>query len=399
MGSVPDDLIGQILLRLPVKALLRFKSACKPWLLQISDKQFAKSHFEIAAPTHKVFVKNNHSQLDCIDVDASLLNNCGKLVFNFPLPSSVHKDGCKVYIVGTCRGFMLLKNYFVEKTKDVFDFVIWNPSTGFHKGINYVSAPLACVHHDSSLYGLGYDSSCDDYQIVIVATQARLILVHSFSLKKNSWSLSECTTPFYSREIHGLYLEASLHWYVKPFDRPPFIFAFHVTEKRLFEILLPSVSDIGLDYDKQYFRVIRGCLCLCVVEEGVGTSIWMMKEYNVQSSWTKFFVPLSTTSPPDLLPVFYPLCFTKNGEILGSNSKTLVKLNDEGQLLEHHPDDHNVDSSIFSYCGVYRESLLSISEDNDETAGNPGTIATSSRQQEITIKFSDGRIITLPLEQ
>jgi hypothetical protein len=48
---LPHELIIQILLRLPVKSLLRFKCVCKLWLTLISDAHFANSHFQITA-TH-----------------------------------------------------------------------------------------------------------------------------------------------------------------------------------------------------------------------------------------------------------------------------------------------------------------------------------------------------------
>lgn len=43
-ADLPEDLIREVLLRVPVKSLLVCKSVCKPWLSTISNPNFIKSH-------------------------------------------------------------------------------------------------------------------------------------------------------------------------------------------------------------------------------------------------------------------------------------------------------------------------------------------------------------------
>jgi len=47
--------------------------------------------------------------------------------------------------------------------------------------------------------------------------------------------------------------------------------------------------------------------------------IWVMKEHKVHSSWTKNLV-----LPIDVIPSrrFSPICFTKSGDIVGTDGKT-----------------------------------------------------------------------------
>ncbi|KAL5163565.1 F-box/kelch-repeat protein [Glycine soja] len=47
--ETPQEMINQILLRLTVKSLIRFKSVTKSWLSHISDPHFATSHLELSA--------------------------------------------------------------------------------------------------------------------------------------------------------------------------------------------------------------------------------------------------------------------------------------------------------------------------------------------------------------
>lgn len=61
--------------------------------------------------------------------------------------------------------------------------------------------------------------------------------------------------------------------------------------------------------------------------------MWTMKEYKVQTSWTKSFV-MSTNYYP-FLYCFEPICFTKTGEVFGSGGHDrLLRLNVKGELLE-----------------------------------------------------------------
>lgn len=45
LGSLPEELVINILLRLPVKSLLQCKSVCKEWHALISSPSFIKGHF------------------------------------------------------------------------------------------------------------------------------------------------------------------------------------------------------------------------------------------------------------------------------------------------------------------------------------------------------------------
>jgi len=52
MYMLPFELIIQILLRLPVKSLIRFKCVCKSLFSLISnDTHFANSHFQLTSST------------------------------------------------------------------------------------------------------------------------------------------------------------------------------------------------------------------------------------------------------------------------------------------------------------------------------------------------------------
>lgn len=213
--TLPDDLIVNILSRLRVRSLLRSKCVCKSWLSLISDPQFVKSHSGLAeaTPTHLLLKSSNNPQFNCIDIEASLHDDgdSTKVIFNIPPPSSASGPVSRVDIVGSCRGFILLAYVYAN----FFYFVIWNPPTGFHKRIDNVSSTDDCVErvfrigydNFALLFGIGYDSSTDDYVVVIVTVSLPLPLritsrrwsakVFCFSLRTNLWSFTEGTAQPY----------------------------------------------------------------------------------------------------------------------------------------------------------------------------------------------------------
>ena len=77
-------------------------------------------------------------------------------------------------------------------------------------------------------------------------------------------------------------------------------------------------------------RVMGECLCIFVQRYNWDLAtvweMWSMKEYNVESSWSKLFV-LSLAHNPSVR-CFRPLCFTKNGEMLGWLKKEHVNENE-----------------------------------------------------------------------
>ncbi|KAL1816571.1 hypothetical protein ACET3Z_019145 [Daucus carota] len=62
INDLPEGLISQILLRLPVKSLLQCKSVCKPWLSLISTPHFIKSQL-----LHAITASINTPTLLCIE--------------------------------------------------------------------------------------------------------------------------------------------------------------------------------------------------------------------------------------------------------------------------------------------------------------------------------------------
>ena len=56
-GSLPNDLILQILARLPIKSLFRFKSVCKSWSNLPSDAHFIRLHYQASSKDPNLLIE------------------------------------------------------------------------------------------------------------------------------------------------------------------------------------------------------------------------------------------------------------------------------------------------------------------------------------------------------
>ena len=367
---LPSELIIQILLRLPVKFLLRFRCVCKSWFSLISDSHFAKSHFEVSSLTHthrnRIITisrtsappfnirKPNPNQIRCIDFETSTNHDFVSPNHDFILRQPYY---CK--IKGSCRGFICLYCYT--------NLYVWNPATGFHRQIPL--SPFASklnAYHFCHLYGFGYDQSTDDYLVVLLSYDPTLPNRSShlefFSLRDNAWNQIE--DPHFTYFNAALIVKAesffngAFHWVACRNDLlVDVIIVFDLMEKKLLEMPLPD--DFDNDPVSYGLWVFGEFLSLWGMDfHNSRVEIWVMKEYKLHSSWTKtLLIPIDRN-----IICFSPINSTKSGDIIGSsNDGGLVKYNDRGQLLEYQEGRGNV-----RQVAMYIESLLSLPVDLEQ---------------------------------
>ncbi|KEH32240.1 putative F-box domain, galactose oxidase/kelch, beta-propeller, F-box associated interaction [Medicago truncatula] len=353
------ELIVQILLRLPVNSLIRFKCVCKSWFFLISDPLFANSHFHLTAATHTRRILFISPPPRSIDLEASLAYDSisSSVNLDFLLPESYYDFEIK----GSCRGFILLH---CAPT-----LYLWNPSTGFHKQIPLCPSWLEEDDDDERLYGFGYDQLTDDYLVVLSFFPYISSHFEFFSLRANTWIQIECTDSPFANGIDdkpsvGSLYNGAIHWLAyRAGLGKNVILAFDLTERQLFDMLLPDdYYNYNYDPNNCGLWVFGEFLSLYAMDYNDNTiEMWVMNEYKVNSSWTKTLV-LSVDDISD--ESFSPLCCTKSGDIIGAHSGIgLVKYDDNGQLLGRF-SKWNVtwDGSV----AIYTESLLSLPGDNEQ---------------------------------
>ncbi|KAL2329774.1 hypothetical protein Fmac_017355 [Flemingia macrophylla] len=380
--TLPLELIGEILLRLPVRSVVRFKLVCKSWLSLISEPQFGLSHYDLAAaPSHRLFLISNDSYAESLDFRSSPLGAHSSVV-RLPLPPTSppfrdehrHRDHHdKHEIVGSCRGLIVL--YFERSC----DLIIWNPSIGVYELLPKFDYGITRLY----LFGFGYDTASDDYLLVLIGLfneyrsdedsddgdaseeSACRVDYQVISFKSDSSDTGDVFVRYVilsDRFRCGVLFNVALHWLVFSKEkRVPVILVFDLIKRGFSEI--PLFGCITMEkYEVNSFRVMGGCLSVCCsLRDSAVDEIWVMKEYKEESSWTKFVVIPSNG--------FSPICFAEDGGIIGSNvDGRLEKLNDKGEVLDHFV--YGEGQWLYSadlQCAVYRESLVSLSSVVPET--------------------------------
>lgn len=114
-GGLLDDLFVDILLRLPVKSILRFKSVCKSWNTVIKDRFFVKLQLNRAVV--------DNMNLGLMMIRLPITRQLFTIELNASSESVVPCDGYWRFIVwGSCNGILLEEFRFANGCLRLFFF-------------------------------------------------------------------------------------------------------------------------------------------------------------------------------------------------------------------------------------------------------------------------------------
>ncbi|XP_074298447.1 F-box/kelch-repeat protein At3g23880-like [Silene latifolia] len=288
---MPLDMILDILVWLPAKSALRFKSVCREWCNLINSPFFAKLHLN---KSHQPDSGHNQALIGTLLSIPTL-----RIVDDLYRPSRWTKlslpnniDKAYIQVVGSCNGLVCFKFTDIYGCPDIRCFLICNPTTRTFKSIlpssekKWMERSLSC--------GFGYDSEHDDYKIVVTSnvwTEYDDRDVRIYRVKADLWSYPTPTTGVSSGKIWEnrdpvifkdkmLYYLVSSGWDYKiaRFDV--------VSEKWTDDLCIP----IQLKKYSPKLGAFDGCLYLRTGD--CSTEIWILEEDD--GSWKKLFrLPIS----------------------------------------------------------------------------------------------------------
>ncbi|KAF3615417.1 putative carotenoid 9,10(9',10')-cleavage dioxygenase 1-like [Capsicum annuum] len=292
-----EEILMDILSRLSVKSLLRFKCVSKFWKTLISQPYFKKKHLNHA--------KNQLSSQQFLfarwDTDCHFLSSTLPLV---ELVKDIRIFDCSSNSNGavgrkvccSCDGLFLIGIWSEPHVKQPSILVIWNPSTKESIALPHSEFPLDVDDDDStyyhgndsvgSAYGLAYDSINDDYKIFRIDMYASYEI---FSLKTGSWRIIDETSAGRTNSFMlsgGEYL-AFVH------GGKFCLVSFNISNEMFREMPLPEIVcsqihfKIVIDVDVGV-SVLRGTLAVYYKNEKA-FDLWLMKNYGIKDSWMKLF--------------------------------------------------------------------------------------------------------------
>ncbi|XP_059285777.1 F-box protein CPR1-like [Lycium ferocissimum] len=202
-----EEITMDILSRLPVQSLLRFKCVSKFWMTLISEPYFMMKHLHHAKNnqnSQKILVLNGKFSLYCSSLSSVQL---AEDVHKLDWPSSGKPWRCKIY--GCYDGLAFIGFHNCPDT-DLIVLLLWNPSTRESIAL----PPPEFPPEDFCTWGLGYDSTSDDYKILKIDLKAHSEIL---ALKSGSWrKIDKHPTGIYPVSLANMdtlaFVHGAFHW-------------------------------------------------------------------------------------------------------------------------------------------------------------------------------------------
>ncbi|XP_076944666.1 putative F-box protein At1g32420 [Bidens hawaiensis] len=323
-NSFPSDIIEEIVLRLPIKSILRFRSVSKPWLSRISDQSFSKLHFTRATAAHRTAlfiaacsVSGRKLHLFSAAHDGGPVTHLMSLDFYPGVITEVqHLNGL------ICFALCKLPDYF--HSHNVF---VVNPSTrNIYKLPASDSYALDKGH--ASVYLFGFDESRNEHKILLIRKLFEIDALEFmiFSLSNYSWRRIDAEPPTgFSLDgfCFGFYLSYNVclnsvvhRMLTHSFD----ILAFDLRTEKFSIINTPEAVITDNDVNS-YLIKVNGCVgvvCHAGVEENNDMNLWILKDYE-NRVWVREVIKFPESFIEFGLP--FPSDSVDTDEIICSSSK------------------------------------------------------------------------------
>ncbi|CAL5337755.1 unnamed protein product [Camellia sinensis] len=350
-NDLPQEILIDILLRLPIKSLVRSICVSKQWRSLIQDH--AKT-----ARRPKILAYKTHLKFSFQSIDQQCRVESVRRPWKKMLPLLAD-----VAIMGSCNGLLLLR---IES-----DLFLWNPLTRCSKKV-LAYHRLGDAGYDV-VSGLCFDSSRNEYKAVMALAHespdygGEFMVIGSFRSKL--WTYAQF--PYSVRTVKpGPVLNEHLHWLASKESWGHFlsthqIVSFDPRSNKFKKVPMPQPKDEDGDGDIILgLGALDGCLCMTRFNnprnfEG-NVEVLAMKEYDMKSSWTVMFTILNSARVFRSYHGFVPLCSTKNNEVI----MNLCVGVDERYVTAYSPNDNSnrdilVATDNYNFNAImYEESLV-----------------------------------------
>ncbi|KAK6263682.1 hypothetical protein SCA6_019116 [Theobroma cacao] len=339
-SNLPGDLTIEILSRLPVKSLLRFRCVHKTWLCLLKSSYFITKHLQNPNNKDHAFVFVKYTDASDMSRFKLLTHDTLEVSLDLGLPFPRWDT-----VVGSCNGLVCLYiDHHFPRTK----IMLYNPALRVHKSIPESTLPGPESRSVGHVFlGFGYDSVNNDYKVVRVVSlnchkEGKLVSsvkAEVYTLGVNSWR--EVAIPpgvnfgLYKPQV---FLNGAIHWLgmvEKNRNAIKVLVSFDVSTEVFNLIPLPVFAQ--REIWPMWIDVYKNSLCVVKTAEGPCYEIWVMKEFGVQESWIRLHaIQLSLSNPP------WPLGLGMNGKLVLQNLTGLTVYDPNTEEIKNVEFDHPV---------------------------------------------------------
>lgn len=355
MEFLPGDIVQDILLRLPITSLVKFKCVCRSWRALAQDSHLLNAYLSCTSKNDPCLILHSdvpiRNHLYFVDFAA---NEEERKVQRINMPFSPVMP--EFDVVGSCNGLLCLSNSLYHDA-----LYIYNPFT-----CNHIELPKALNYPEQEVVlGFGFHPKTKEYKVVRIVyyrnshgslpRPRRMIYPQSevqiLTLGGSMWRrLGKAPYQLDRRSSEAL-VNGRLHWVSRPSRYKPArrLISFDLADEQFREVPKPDCGD--LNRYNYHLAVLKGCLSAAFYCNYGRLEIWVMKEYNVKESWVKkynivAYTPKGLRQSPDRPSEFWKssssgravraLCLLRNGEVLLEHkSRALVSYDPKQGMFKH----------------------------------------------------------------
>ncbi|XP_050218963.1 F-box/kelch-repeat protein At3g06240-like [Mercurialis annua] len=279
----PEEVMVQILSKLPVKSILRFRCVCKLWNSIIKTPHFIST---FSSNKHHPYIILLHSRIYnykySMRFDDKDFDDYKSLQTLFHPSSNVFD----VVLLGFNGLFCLHYAYRMDRL--IGKLVIWNPSIG---KFFLIPQPSSCLLRLNNILGFGFDSRTNDYKLLFAwFSETSIKDVVLYSLNSNSWRqithgvLNYRNNNMLSEMTTTAFVDGRFHWPVIGDHKNVVVLVFDLRDEMFREISLPEC----LENCENLKMIAFGESSIAVIHRNseYECDIWAMKEYN-SGEWMK----------------------------------------------------------------------------------------------------------------
>ncbi|XP_065871639.1 F-box protein At3g07870-like isoform X2 [Euphorbia lathyris] len=366
--NLPSHILATILFRLPIKKIVVCKCICKSWYAMISNPEFTKMHYaqsevlpiartvnstHVSRTLYPLELEQDERSMDMFlcqqshDYSERIRQVCMKTgsklkipVRNFPIDSNeavaLNPMDYRYKIVNSCNGFLCLSEPIYNKPA-----VVCNPVTG-----EFINLPQVIKgenvdgsSHDHFDCGFGFSPKTNQYKVVKILKQyspmekkyGNLVQVHILGTR--SWKNIEFAPYSGYTFLFPTYLNGAVHWICLLVKKLILILSFDCEKECFLQLSSPPLREGSRD--NVGMGVLGGCLCICDSSDPSLTCVWVMKDYGVETSWTKVFEIDVSCCDRMLYGLYQPIKYMNNGALLMFNYPRSI-------LIYYDPRNHGL---------------------------------------------------------
>ncbi|KAJ4897622.1 putative F-box only protein 9 [Raphanus sativus] len=280
MSDMPQDLLEEILSRVPAVSLKRLRSTCKRWNDLLKDERFTEKHF-LKAPKQSRILMSDDYRICSLDVDLNVAPPAIEFKGPLGLRDMRQFDTDEIF---HCDGLLLCSSKYENR------LMIWNPCLGETRWIETTTTDSEDLLSYCS-FALGYQNNKSFRSFKILKCWNRVFHIEGFEiydLSSDSWRVLDDLALNCWILDSGVSLKGNAYWLALG-ETGFFLLGFDFTRDIFVRFCLPQLEDrstINLSVVRDEKLSLLHC-----PRYASHVEVWVTHEIDTQAAlWSKSFI-------------------------------------------------------------------------------------------------------------